>query len=60
MRKLRQIEEVSIHCAICLQQGKKVPAFTVIKSYAVCEAHVQLVSKPGFDIFNLGGSKKVT
>jgi hypothetical protein len=30
-----------------------VPAVTIAKGYAVCEAHVKLVSKPGFDIFSL-------
>lgn len=53
VNNLTQIEAVTVHCAICLQQGKTKTAFTVVKGYAVCEPHVQLVSKQGFDIFQL-------
>ena len=53
MRKLRQIESVTVHCAICFNQGKQVPAFSIVKGYAVCADHVKLVSKPKFDIFDL-------
>lgn len=57
MQKLRQIEHVTIHCALCLQTGKTVPAVTVVNSYACCETHIQLVSKPDFNIFSLRTSK---
>lgn len=59
MRKLRQIDSVTIHCVVCLnQRGEAVPAFSVVKGYAVCELHVGLVSKPGFDVQHLGTQKK--
>ena len=57
-KRIQQHEHVVIGCVVCLnQQGKKVPAFTVVNSYAVCEAHVQLVSQPMFDIFSLRAGK---
>ncbi len=52
--------ENKIHCAICLNRGKMVAAITVVKSYAVCKQHVELVSKPGFDIWQLHSEKKTT
>lgn len=45
-----------IHCCICLNRGgERKAADTIVKGYAVCEAHVALVSRPEFDIFKLGG-----
>jgi len=41
-------------CCVCFNlTGKRVRMFTMVKGYAVCEEHVQLVSAPGFDIFRL-------
>jgi hypothetical protein len=43
-------------CVVCLnQRGKRVPRVKTVKTYQVCEAHVELVSQPGFDIFSLRG-----
>ena len=41
-------------CCVCfILTGKRVKHLTVIKGYAVCADHVELVSAPGFDIFKL-------
>ena len=57
-KQLRQIEQVTIRCCICLNQNKDVAAFSVINGYACCEAHIELVSRPGFDIFSFYGGGK--
>jgi hypothetical protein len=58
--KYRKIEEVTVHCCVCLNidNSKQVPAFSVVKGYAVCESHVPLVSQPGFDIFSIQVKKQ--
>jgi len=50
---------VTVHCAICLNIDNTImePAFTVIKTYAVCEKHVPTVSDPKFDIFAIKEGK---
>jgi hypothetical protein len=41
-------------CCVCfILTGKRVPMITVVKGYAVCEAHVELASTPTFDVFRL-------
>jgi hypothetical protein len=48
-----------IHCCICLNfSGDLIQAVTIIKGYAVCDEHVDLVSRGEFDIFKLGPRKK--
>jgi len=43
-----------VACCVCLNlQGDRIPMVTIVKGYAVCEEHIQLVSAPGFDIFRL-------
>jgi hypothetical protein len=44
-----------ICCAVCfnLTGGERVPMVTIVKGYATCAEHVELVSTPGFDIFRL-------
>jgi hypothetical protein len=44
---------IAIHCAICLNRGQDVAATTLVKGYAVCQEHMELVSRPNFDIFDL-------
>jgi hypothetical protein len=48
---------MTIHCAICLniRKGKdsQTPATTTIRGYSVCDAHVELASRPDFTIFSL-------
>lgn len=56
--KIRNVNGVTLHCAICLNQGQKVQATTLVKGYASCEDHVPLVSRPGFDIFEVFGGKQ--
>jgi hypothetical protein len=44
-----------IGCCICINQKKRrISATTVVKGYAVCDEHVELVSNPDFNIFALG------
>jgi hypothetical protein len=31
---------------------------TIVKGYAVCDEHVELVSRPDFDIFHLRGESR--
>jgi hypothetical protein len=45
--------KLGVRCAICLNQGKRVEADTIVKGYAACSDHVELVSRPDFDIFTL-------
>jgi hypothetical protein len=52
-RRLRQIESVTIHCAVCMQQGKTIPAFTIANSYAVCKPHVKVADRKNFSLFDL-------
>jgi hypothetical protein len=48
-----------IHCCICLnREAGRVQAVTIVKGYAVCEEHVELVSNPGFDIFKIKSQRK--
>lgn len=56
----KQDLENKIHCAVCVNQGKMVAAITIVKGYASCAQHVELVSKPDFDIFQLKTSKSFT
>jgi hypothetical protein len=44
---------MAVHCCICVNQGKQTEYETVVHGYAVCAAHIELVSQPGFDIMNL-------
>ena len=48
-----------ISCCVCLNRGKRVSAVSVVKGYAVCSEHVDLVAKPGFDIFRLRPAGRV-
>lgn len=57
-KQLPQVQGITIHCAVCFNQGKMEPAFTVIKSYAVCEFHVPLISHDKFDPLSLRGIAK--
>jgi hypothetical protein len=43
----------AIHCCVCLNQGRRVEFTTVVRGYAVCDAHVELASRPDFTIFSL-------
>lgn len=48
-----------IGCCVCLNRGgKRVEATTVVKGYAVCANHVDLVSQPEFDIFAIGKQER--
>lgn len=48
-----------ISCAICLnQRGERIQAETIVKGYAVCARHINLVAQPTFDIFKLGPDKR--
>lgn len=59
MPTFRQADTNWISCAVCLnQKSKRVKADTIVSGYAVCSAHVELVSRPGFSIFQLQGDKK--
>lgn len=50
-----------IGCVVCLNlKGERVAAEHVVSGYSVCEKHVELASKPGFDIFSLKTKRKVT
>ena len=52
--KDRNAEENWVACAVCLNQsGKRVKMATIIKGYAVCEDHIDIVSAPGFDVYML-------
>jgi hypothetical protein len=43
-----------ISCCLCLNiKGKRVPATTIVKGYAVCDDHVMVVAEPHFDLFRL-------
>ena len=46
---------VRISCCICLNQGQRTDAATIVNGYAVCERHLDLASKPDFDIFLMRG-----
>jgi hypothetical protein len=50
---LKPPKGVTIHCCVCLNQNRWTPATTIIKGYACCDEHVELVSRPDFDIFHL-------
>jgi hypothetical protein len=50
---------IRISCCICLNTGSRVSASTIVKGYAVCDAHVELVSEPDFDIFSLIRPRRV-
>jgi hypothetical protein len=60
--RIRRKPNAHINCAVCFNRGKRTKddeELTIVKGYAVCADHVQLVSQPGFDIFSLlGGTKK--
>jgi hypothetical protein len=46
-------------CCVCfILTGKRVPHLTVIRGYAVCADHVELATKPEFNIFNLRPAPK--
>jgi hypothetical protein len=48
-----------IHCCICLnQKGTLIAASTVVKGYAVCAEHVDLVSRPDFDIHRIKAASR--
>lgn len=34
-----------IHCAACLQLGSHIPADMIVRSYAVCAQHVDLMDQ---------------
>lgn len=49
-----------IACAICLNiKGKRIPMTTMVRGYAVCADHVNLVANPQFDIFSIRPRKGV-
>lgn len=44
-----------IHCCVCINRGKfgRDPrGITVVKGYAACPDHIELVSHPAFDVMN--------
>lgn len=49
-----------IGCCVCLNiKGQRGKAVAVINGYSACEAHLDVVSNPNFDIaLLLGGRKK--
>lgn len=50
-----------IHCCVCLNQRKeRLPATTIVKGYAVCDDHIELVGHTGFSIFKLGPGQQRT
>lgn len=54
---------MGVNCCVCLNlSGDRVAAVTVIGGYAVCQQHVELASKPGFDLWSLhaGERRKIT
>jgi len=51
--KMRIHSPGTIHCCICLNRGEWIAATTTVKGYSVCPEHVELVSRPNFDIFDL-------
>jgi hypothetical protein len=52
--RLKNPQEPFTACAICFtQRGERVPHTTIVKGYAVCAGHIDLVSQPEFDIFTL-------
>jgi hypothetical protein len=49
----------AIHCCVCINRGnfRRDPrGITVIKGYAACPDHIELVSHPGFDVFMLSAA----
>ena len=48
-----------IGCAVCLNiKAHRTPATNIIKGYSVCDEHVDLADRPGFNIFNLKGKPR--
>jgi hypothetical protein len=43
-----------ISCCLCLNiKGKRIPATTIVKGYAVCDDHIAVAAEPHFDIMRL-------
>jgi hypothetical protein len=43
-----------IHCCLCLNGSQgRVPAVLLVKGYAVCDTHVDVIRKPDFDFIKL-------
>jgi hypothetical protein len=57
VKLLREVAGVTIHCCVCLNQGRNTAAVTVAAGYAVCEAHIELVAQPGFNVMLLRGRR---
>lgn len=53
-----QSDKPTIRCCVCLNQGRRTAMATIVKGYAVCDEHVELVSRPDFDIFHLRGESR--
>jgi hypothetical protein len=48
-----------IGCAVCLNiTGKRVRAATVVKGYAVCEAHAKIAQEPKFELASFRGGQE--
>jgi len=43
-----------ISCCVCLNvKGKRVPATTVVKGYAVCDNHITVACAPNFNLWEM-------
>lgn len=58
--KERASSEHWIACAVCFVQtgGDRKPAVAVVNNYSVCEDHVTLATRPGFNISSLASQNR--